>query len=101
MLIRSNKKLAKISELCTSIFNCSLYNVDNLKYLGINLTSDFIWSDHVEYDISKINQGLGLLRRIKHVLPFQTRLLFYYNVVLPMLDYADLVWGKMTRITLL
>ena len=35
MLIGSNQKLAKISELSISIFNCSLENVDNFKYLGI------------------------------------------------------------------
>ena len=50
-------------------------------YLGIKLTSDITWSDHVEYVIFKVNQRLGLLpRRTKHLLPFQARLLFYNSV---------------------
>ena len=55
------------------------------------LASDFTWSDHIEYVISKVNQRLGLLRRIKHLLPFTARLLFYNSLVLPVFDYSDLV----------
>ena len=94
MLNGSNQKFAKISELSVSIFNCNLENVENFKYLGIKLTSDFTWSDHVQYVI--VNQRLSLLRRIKHLLPFQARLLFYNSVVLPIFDYADL--GGETKI---
>ena len=101
MLIGSNQKIAKISELSISIFNCNLENVESFKYLGIKLTSDFTWSDHVEYVIPKVNQRLGLLRRIKHLLPFQARLLFYNSVVLPIFDYADLVWGDKNNATIM
>ena len=47
----------------------------------------------MEYVISKVNQRLGLLRRIKHLLPYNARLLYYKSLVLPILDYADMVWG--------
>ena len=36
------------------------------------LASDFTWSDYVKYVISKVNQRLGLLRSIKHLLPLNT-----------------------------
>ena len=103
ILIGSNKKLdAKISGLSISIFNCSLdnVNVDDVKYLGIKLTSDLTWSDHVEFVVSKVNRQLGLLRRIKDVLPFHVRLLFY-NGVLQIFDYADLVWGDTNNATIM
>ncbi len=45
----------------------------------------------MEYVISKVNQRLGLLRRIKHLLPFTARVLFYNSLVLPVFDYGDLV----------
>ena len=50
---------------------------------------------------SKVNQRLGLLRRIKHLLPFTARLLFYNSLVLPISDYADLVWGDKNNVTLM
>ena len=101
MLIGSNRKLANVSSLSLSIFDCDLDSVKKFKYLGIILASDFTWSDHVEYVISKVNQRLGLLRRIKHLLPFTARLLFYNSLVLPVFDYGDLVWGDKNNVTLM
>ena len=46
----------------------------------------------MEHVISKVNQRLGLLRRIKHLLPYNARLPYYKSLVLPILDYADMVW---------
>ena len=56
---------------------------------------------HVEYIISEVNQRLGLLRRMKHSLPLTVRQLFYNSLVLPVFDYADLVWGDKNNVTLL
>ena len=89
MLIGSNRKLAYVSSLSLTIFDCDLHSVNKFKYLGIILASDFTWSDHVEYVVSKVNQRLGLLCRIKHLLPFTARLLFYNSLVLPVFDYGD------------
>ena len=47
------------------------------------------------------NQRLGLLNRIKHLLPFSARLLFYNSLVMPLFDYADLVWGDKHNVTLM
>ena len=101
MLIGGNRKLANVSSLSLSIFDCDLDSVNKFKYLGIMLASDFSWSDHVEYAISKVNQRLGLSRRIKHLLPFIARLLFYNNLVLPLFYYGDLVCGDKNNVTLM
>ena len=93
--------LANVSSLSLSIFDCDLDSVNKFKYLGIMLASDFTWSDHIEYVISKVNQRLGLLRRNKHLLPFNARLLFYNSLVLPDFDYGDLAWGKKNNVTLM
>ena len=58
-----------------------------------------IWTKHVEYIAGKINQRLGLLNRIKHLLHFSARLLFYNSLVMPLFDYADLVWGDKHNVT--
>ena len=65
MLIGSKRKLAYVLSLSLSIFDFDLDSVNKFKYLGIMLASDFTWSDHIEYVISKVNQRLGLLSRIK------------------------------------
>ena len=99
MLIGSNRKLGDIRSLSVSIFNYSITSVNNFKYLGVFLSSDLTWAHHVDYITPKINQRLGLLRRIRHLLPIRARLLFYNGLVLPLFDYADMVWGDKNNVT--
>jgi len=76
-------------------------DVTCFKYLGILISSDFTWTNHVEYMGGKINQRLGLLKRIKHLLPFGSRILFCKSLVMPLFEYADLVWGDKNNVTLM
>ena len=41
----------------------------------------------------KVTRRLGVLSRIKHFLPFYVHNLFVNTMVLPFLDYCDIVWG--------
>ncbi|XP_028405236.1 uncharacterized protein LOC114527740 [Dendronephthya gigantea] len=102
MLIGSSRKLAgNIRTLSVSISNYGISNVNSFKYLRVFLSNDLTWSKHIDYLTSKINQRLGLLRRIKYLLPFKARVLFYNGLVLPLFDYADVVWGDKNNITLM
>ena len=101
MLIGSNRKLESKVALTESIFDNFVNDVTCFKYLGILISSDFTWTNHVEYMAGKINQRLGLLRRIKHLLPFRARILFYKSLVMPLFKYADLVWGDKHNVTLM
>ena len=101
MLVGSNTKLESKMTLTVSIFDHNVNNINSFKYLGIFISSDFTWTNHVEYIAGKINQRLGLLNRIKHLLPFSARLLFCNSFVMPLLDYADLVWGDKDNVTLM
>ena len=94
MIIGSNRKLVGISYFTLSIFDTDINSVTSFKYLGVMLSSTFTWSDHIEYISCKVNKNLGLLCRIKYYLPNNARLLFYNSLLLPIFDYADLVWGE-------
>ena len=83
MLIGSNRKLESKMVLTVSILGHRVNNVNSFKYLGIFISSDFTWTNHVEYIAGKINQRHGLLNRIKHVLPFSAPLIFYNSLVMP------------------
>jgi hypothetical protein len=39
------------------------------KYLGITFSENLTWSDHLNNISTKINQRIGLLRRIKTFIP--------------------------------
>ena len=70
-----------------------LDEVSLFKYLDIVINNRLTWQDHVDQMFSKINKKLGLLKRIRYCLPLDARLLFFNSYVLPLFDYADIVWG--------
>ena len=65
-------------------------------HLALNNTTPTI---SVPYLI-KVNQRLGIRRRIKHLLPIHSRELYVKSTILPLLDYCDIVWGDKHNKTL-
>ena len=43
---------------------------------------------------SKIAKRLGVLKRIKHLLPVYARRIYVSTMVIPILEYASIVWGE-------
>ena len=101
MLIGGDSKLHKLNSLSFFVLCDQLDRVRNFKYLGVVLSSNFTWTEHVEHVISKVNPRLDLLRGIKHLLPYNARLLYYKSLVLPILDYAAMVWGDKDKAVLI
>ena len=99
MLIGSNRKPESKVALTVSIFDRCVNDATCFKYLGILISSDFTWTNHVEYMAGKINQRLGLLWRITHLLLFRACILFYESLVMPLFEYADLVWVDKRNVT--
>ena len=79
----------------------SLVREYSYKYLGVTVDEDLSWSNHVDNLISKISQRLGLLRRVKHLLPVKVRKTLYNSLVLPLFDYSDLIWGDKNNKTVM
>ena len=75
--------------------------VDTFKYIGITINQNMTWSDHIESLVSRANQRIGLLRRVKHLLLHHARITLYNTLILPILDDVDIVWGDKDNITLM
>ena len=59
------------------------------------------WRDHMEAISSKINQKIAMLKRIRHLLPVEMRSTLYNSLILPLFDYADIIWGDKFNATLM
>ena len=46
---------------------------DTIKYLGAVIHKNLTWNEHIESLIAKVNQRIGLLNRIKHLLLLDAR----------------------------
>ena len=48
-----------------------------------------------------MNQRIGLLNRIKHLLPLDARVALYNALIRPLFDFADIILGDRDNITLM
>ena len=67
MLIANSKKLKNVSHFMLTVNNRTLKKESTLQYLGIVINDSAT---------KKVNQRLGVLRRIKHLLPIYARNLY-------------------------
>ena len=101
MIIGSSQRLNKIDSISFKVNNMDLDKVSSFKYLGIVINNRLTWQDLVDQMFSKINRKLGLLKRIRYCLSLDARLLFFNSYVLPLFDYADIIWGDRGNSTLM
>jgi hypothetical protein len=93
MVFGSTRKLNNIETVDIYINRSTLDRTDKFKYLGIIFNQSLTWHDHVDYLVKKINQRIGLMKRVKHLLPISARITLYNSLIAPLFDYGDIVWG--------
>lgn len=67
--------------------------VSNYKYLGTHIDKDFSWNTNTQTIVSKVNQRLYLLRKLKTFnIRRETLLFFYDSIIKPIISFSCLVW---------
>ena len=80
-----------------SLNNTILQQVTSNPYLGIQLTGNLRWSQHITSTTKKANSTLGFLRRNLRHSPTSCRRNAYLALVHPVLEYADIIWDPHTQ----
>ena len=71
-----------------------LESVTSFKYLGVYISSDLSWSEHVKQVCVKAKRVTGLLyRNFYHHVPGPRLLQLYKSLVRPHLEYAAVIWS--------
>ena len=71
-----------------SLHNQTLENVQSAKYLGIAISDNMDWGQHISEISSKATKTLGFLRRNLAFAPRSTKEVVYKTLVRPKLEYA-------------
>ena len=71
-----------------------------MKYLGVILDDHLTFDEHITYILTKSFKKLGILRHARDYLGRKTKILLYKSLILPHLDYCDLVYMCTTAINL-
>ena len=74
-----------------------LESVSSAKYLGVDISHNLSWDDHVNRITKKANQTLGFLRRNIKVKSESLKANAYKTLVRPQLEYASEVWAPHTK----
>ena len=52
------------------------------------------FNHHGKEKVAKANKGIGLIRKLAHVLPEQSLLTIYKSFIRPHLDYGDIIYDQ-------
>ena len=62
-------------------------------FLGFRLDENLNWNDHIEKLSCKLSRTLGIINKMKFVLPRNVLLQLYNSLFLPHVNYGILIWG--------
>ena len=71
----------------------TLGNVQSAKYLGITITENMDWGQHISDILSKATKTLGFLRRDLAFVHRSTKEVAYITLVSRKLEYATSIWS--------
>jgi hypothetical protein len=63
------------------------------KFLGVFFDDKLTWHQHINHVAGKISRGLGMIGRVRNMLPFSVLRTLYYSLIYPYLNYCCLIWG--------
>ena len=76
-----------------NIMNVSIDRVHHSLYLGILIDDKLRWSNHINNIISKISRSIGVISKISSLLNNNGKVLIYYSLIYPYLQYCNAIWG--------
>ena len=71
-----------------------LKQVTSKKVLGVTIDNQLSWEEQVDNISKKVSQGIGVVRRAKLFVKYDTLQILYNSLVQPYFEYCSLVWGN-------
>ena len=79
--------------LSLKINNIDIEKVEEFNYLGLTIDTNLNWKKHTEKISNKCSKTIGILNRLKHVLPLEIKIMLYNALLLPHINYCITTWG--------
>ena len=96
MLIGSRQRLCTLITVPPrpSINGSPIEHVTTANSLGVLIHDKLTWRSHIDNLIKKISSGIGVIKRIRHLVPYGTLYSIYQAIVRPHFNYYNIVWGN-------
>ena len=76
--------------------NTNVSKVDCHKHLGVILSSDLSWKNHINSVIAGGNRKLGILKRCSHDLTRLQKIRLYLHYIRPAIEYGSIIYHGCT-----
>ena len=76
------------------INNIPIQSKPTTSFLGVKITNSLSWSEHITHVRNKISKSIGIIKKVSKVFNRNTLLSLYKSLVLPYLQYCNIIWGN-------
>ena len=83
-----------------TLYGQVLESTNTAKYLGVTLSKELSWNEHINSITAKANRTLGFVKRNVKTKNEKVKELAYKSLVRPQVEYASPVWSPNTLIKL-
>ena len=90
-IVFSNKRNINVNLLLSGV---QISRVDDTRFLGVVISSNLSWNKHIDVIVSKISKTVGLLSKVRHLLPNLGTRTLYMSLVEPYIGYCNIVWSQ-------
>ena len=74
VIFGNSRKLKLVNDVSLKVNSTAVERSDLFKYLGVVINQAMSWSEHIDTISTKINQRIGMIKRIRHLLLLHAKL---------------------------
>ena len=84
----------KIGDICIRFQGTLINRQFETKFLGIILSHNLKWNTHIDIVASKTSKCLGIISKIRHLVPWHLTRMLYLTLAEPYMNYCNIVWCR-------
>ena len=92
-MIFSRNRTVNSHTFSLTINNTLLKRTPSARFLGVLVDEKLTWNSHIIAIRRKMSRYIGILYKLKSILPLAARLLIYHSLIQSHVNYCSLVWG--------
>ena len=97
IVINKNPNLSLEKEMNILINKNKITRSKFVRYLGVLLDENLLWSYHVKYLETQLARFSGILYKIRNFLNFNTIRMMYHSLIYTKLNYGIICWGTCSK----
>ena len=70
---------------------------DSVKFLGVLLDNQLTFQNHRMYILKKISKNIGIICKLRSILPKKHLFMLYNSLILPFIHYCNITWANIGK----